>query len=509
VAIAPIEKTSVSVSSRIVAFFVVMLISFAAALLFASFSLHRASEEMDELGKGMVPIALRVAQLRAIQETVGTMVDGLSEERSAGSTKLILRTLLAERSVLFGELQNVLAERYEHASRTSLIAKALREEMNEAEEALQEDSSDLDALVLSLSASDRETSQRVLEHFSQVETEGKRKLRISSDKIAAVIGSMSDDARMREQRALYLVIGTTCLSLLLGALLTLRARKMLVPLGALRKRARDVAQGDLTQKKVYPADDELGELQQSFEHMVFAVSKAREQAVSNERFAAIGKMAAHVTHEVRNPLTSIGLNLEMLEEDLPEGQTESRSLVSAIRSEVERLERISEDYLRVARLPSPRLEADDIAASVRQIIDFERRDMDRAGCVVSLDISESPPAAQFDEAQIRQSLLNLLRNARESMPQGGTIDVRVFSEGLSGFITVADRGPGITEDTRAHMFDPFFSTKGEGTGLGLAITRQIVEAHGGKVTHAHRAGGGSIFAISLPLTASNRGLVDV
>jgi two-component system, NtrC family, sensor kinase len=503
---APNEKTSASVSSRIVAFFVVMLISFAAALLFASVSLHRASEEMDELGKGMVPIALRVAQLRAIQETVGTMVDGLSEEKSAGSTKPILRTLLAERTALFDELQNVLTERY--ASRTSAVAKSLRSEMNDAEESLQEDSSDLDALVLSLSAGDRETSQRVLDHFSQVETEGKRKLRISSEKIAAVIRSMSEDARVREQRALYLVIGTTFLSLLLGAALTLRARKMLVPLGALRTRARDVAQGDLTQKKVYPADDELGELQQSFEDMVFAVSKAREQAVSNERFAAIGKMAAHVTHEVRNPLTSIGLNLEMLEEDLPEGKTESRSLVSAIRSEVERLERISEDYLRVARLPSPRLEADDIAASVRQIIDFERRDMDRAGCHVSLTIEGSPPAAQFDEAQIRQSLLNLLRNAREAMPQGGTIDVRVYSEGLSGIVTVADRGPGIAEETRAHMFDPFFSTKGEGTGLGLAITRQIVEAHGGKVTHAHRDGGGSIFAISLPLTASNRGLVD-
>ena len=90
------------------------------------------------------------------------------------------------------------------------------------------------------------------------------------------------------------------------------------------------------------------------------------------------------------------------------------------------------------------------------------------------------PPALFDEAQLRQALLNLLRNAREAMPGGGPIEVRVAAEGMSVVIDVDDRGGGIPEQIRARVFDPFFSTKGEGTGLGLAITRHIVEAHGGQ-----------------------------
>jgi two-component system, NtrC family, sensor kinase len=497
-----------SVSARIVASFLFMLLAFATALLFASISLHRASEEMDELGRGMVPVALRVAQLRAMQETVATMVDGLSDERSAGSTRHILSTLLSERTALFAELENTLETLAKQMPKTASIAKTLRNEIHDIDEALEADTSDLEGLVLALAQTDRETAQRVLDHFGQIEQDGSRRLRASSDRISSVISSLAEEARARERRALYVVVAITVMAIAFGIALTLRARKMLLPLGALRARARDVAQGDLTKKDIRPAEDELGELQQTFEDMVFAISRAREQAVSNERFAAIGKMAAHVTHEIRNPLTSIGLNLEMLEEDLPSEKGEMRSLVGAIRTEVERLERLSEDYLRVARLPSPRLEADDIASSVSQIIDFEKRDMERAGCTVKLQIESPPPAAQFDEAQIRQSLLNLLRNARESMPQGGEIDVRVFSEGLSGIVTVADRGQGASEEARLHMFDPFFSTKGQGTGLGLAITRQILEAHGGTVTYSVREGGGSVFSMMLPLTASNRGMSD-
>jgi signal transduction histidine kinase len=105
----------------------------------------------------------------------------------------------------------------------------------------------------------------------------------------------------------------------------------------------------------------------------------------------------------------------------------------------------------------------------------------------------------FDEAQIRQALLNLLRNAREAMPGGGAIDVCVAAEGMSVAIDVDDRGGGIPEEIRDRVFDPFFSTKGEGTGLGLAITRHIVDAHGGSVTCVPRTGGGTRFRLALPI----------
>jgi two-component system, NtrC family, sensor kinase len=491
-----------SVSARVVASLVIMLFAFAGALGLATLSLHQATEQMDDLSTGMVPLALRLTHLKSLQETTATLVDGMIEERSASATRSVVASLLKERAALFEELDNLCEELAKERSETKPFTLPLRAELRDIADTLSSDNADVEGIAQAFSSGDFETATRVLEHFTLVEHEAQRRLAGATERLSSGIGRMAGQARKSERRSLFSVLGASVLALALGLALSLRIRRLLSPLAEVLIRARAVAQGDLTPKHVVPAADELGELQRTFEDMVGAVAKAREAAVSNERFAAIGKMAAHVTHEVRNPLTSIGLNLEMLEEDLPHDK-ESRSLVSAIRVEVERLERISEDYLRVARLPSPRFEADDMAASVRQIIDFERRDMDRAGCRVHLEVSSPPPTAQFDEAQLRQALLNLLRNARESMSGGGgDIEVRVFSEGLSGVVTVADRGAGIADETQAKMFDPFFSTKGEGTGLGLAITRQIIEAHGGTITFSAREGGGSVFRIMLPLTSA-------
>jgi signal transduction histidine kinase len=278
---------------------------------------------------------------------------------------------------------------------------------------------------------------------------------------------------------------------------------LLAPLARVTQRAQAVARGDLTAREVAPSDDEIGQLEGAFEKMVAGLARAQALALSNERLAAIGKMAAHVTHEIRNPLSAMSLNVEMLEEELGQldrpPRAEAATLVAAIQRELQRLEHLSEEYLRVARLPQPRMEADDVSAVVREVAEFARREIESAGCSLCLSLEPSLPPALFDEAQLRQALLNLLRNAREAMPSGGPIDVRVAAEGMSVLVDVDDRGGGIPEDIRGRVFDPFFSTKGEGTGLGLAITRHIVEAHGGVVTCEPRSGGGTRFRMALPI----------
>jgi two-component system NtrC family sensor kinase len=289
-----------------------------------------------------------------------------------------------------------------------------------------------------------------------------------------------------------------------GVGVSIHTRRLLQPLAMVTERARAVARGDLTPRDVAPSADEIGQLAKAFEQMVAAVGRAQDRALSNERLAAIGKMAAHVTHEIRNPLSSLGLNLELLEEELPfdDAHGEARALLKAITREVERLEHLSEEYLRVARLPSPRMEADDVASLVRETIAFARPEIERAGCVATLRIDETLPPTLFDESQLRQALLNLLRNAREAMPAGGTITITVAAEGLSVVVHVDDEGVGISDDIRARVFDPFFSTKGEGTGLGLAITRQIIEAHGGAIRCEARPSRGTRFSLSLPIAPS-------
>jgi signal transduction histidine kinase len=162
------------------------------------------------------------------------------------------------------------------------------------------------------------------------------------------------------------------------------------------------------------------------------------------------------------------------------------------------------------------MDLDDVARAVRDAVSFSRAEMERAGVQVAVQIVNDLPLGAFDEAQVRQALLNLLRNAREAMATGGVIDVRVRAEGMSIEVRVEDRGVGIPDEIRERVFDPFFSTKGEGTGLGLAISKHIAEAHGGTLRCEAREGGGTTFVLTLPIAPPRsvrptavRGSIDV
>ncbi|MFO0692236.1 MAG: ATP-binding protein [Polyangiales bacterium] len=226
--------------------------------------------------------------------------------------------------------------------------------------------------------------------------------------------------------------------------------------------------------------------------------RTKTRLLETERLAAIGRMAAHVTHEVRNPLSSIALNVEMLGDELSPGATEARALMGAIQREIDRLTAITEEYLRLARVPDPRLEPIEAEELIRGVAEFVRREMDAAGVRLVVDAPDTLPVIAIDEAQIRQALLNLLRNAREAMPGGGEIRLEAVPEADGVAIRVTDRGVGMSEEVRAHLFDLFFSTKEKGSGLGLPLTQQIVTAHGGTIHCDSEPGRGTTFHIHLP-----------
>jgi signal transduction histidine kinase/HAMP domain-containing protein len=233
---------------------------------------------------------------------------------------------------------------------------------------------------------------------------------------------------------------------------------------------------------------------------VSEAAEARQRALQAERLAAIGKMAAHITHEIRNPLSSMQLNVELLEETLrgERASEEATRLLSAIVREVGRLADVSEEYLRVARLPSPRPALVDLAALVRDVAAFAKPELDRARVALSVRAPSSPLTVPIDEAQVRQALVNMVRNAREAMEDGGTITLAVTAVDDAAVLEVIDEGPGIPEDVRARIFDPFFTTKATGTGLGLPLTKQIVEAHGGSIACEAAEPRGTRFRLTFP-----------
>jgi signal transduction histidine kinase len=210
-------------------------------------------------------------------------------------------------------------------------------------------------------------------------------------------------------------------------------------------------------------------------------------------------MAAHVTHEVRNPLSSIGLNVDMLGDEIHEPGSEGKRLLDSIQRELERLESITEEYLRLARLPEPSLTPEDPSHLLRDTAEFVRREMDAAGVELRLDLASQLPAVAMDEPQLRQALLNLLRNAREAMPDGGVAKLEATRYDGGVRIQVHDEGAGIGEEEREHVFDLFYTTKERGTGLGLPLTQQIVVAHGGSIVCKPRHPHGTTFEVWLPV----------
>jgi len=228
-----------------------------------------------------------------------------------------------------------------------------------------------------------------------------------------------------------------------------------------------------------------------------------ERLLHTERLAVVGRMAAQVAHELRNPLSSISLNAELLTDELsvlPDDLTEeARGLLSSMVKEIERLAAVSEEYLQFARLPELAPAPTDVILLVEDLAEFTELEMTKAGVSVRVETAEVPDIP-VDRKQLRQALLNLIRNALEAMNDGGTLTLQttLVDKGSAVEIAVMDTGHGVGSDQETQIFEPFFSTKEGGNGLGLSLARRVAHEHGGELIYRPTPGGGSTFALRLP-----------
>jgi signal transduction histidine kinase len=314
---------------------------------------------------------------------------------------------------------------------------------------------------------------------------------------------LSDD----EETALSLaiLIGAAGLALALGMFLFIW--RTLRPLGVLRRRARQLAGGDYAQRTGVTSRDEIGDLAREFDAMADAIQEREQRLIRSERLATVGRMAAQIAHEVRNPLSSIGLNAELLGDELPGEADEARRLVASIIGEVDRLAEITETYLRLARLPRPKLEREDLGELIASVIELTGGELAQAGVALQVEVAPDLPEMMADEAQIRQALINLIRNAREALAGAPVKRLRVAAAAVDDrlVVKVADSGSGIAPGDLAKIFDPFFSTKAQGTGLGLALVQQIVVDHGGTIEVDSAPGAGTTFTLRFPAPSAAGG----
>lgn len=230
-------------------------------------------------------------------------------------------------------------------------------------------------------------------------------------------------------------------------------------------------------------------------------------AERHEKLASLAVLAAGVAHEIRNPLTAIKMRIFALQRGLPEGTEAARENATVIEREIDRLERVVRDFLLFARPGDPSLTSltpDAIFHDVRELLEAE---LNQLSIELRIEPGENETAVRGDGHQLKQVLINLVRNAAESIGRRGRITMRARRDRLpiSGdvrdvlIIEVEDTGAGIPPEVQARLFDPFFTTKSAGTGLGLSIAMRIMERHGGTLQFQTARGRGTTFGLVLPV----------
>jgi signal transduction histidine kinase len=239
------------------------------------------------------------------------------------------------------------------------------------------------------------------------------------------------------------------------------------------------------------------------EGLLSRLQATQQELVVSERMATVGRLSLKVAHEVRNPISAIELNAEMLG-DIVRARTgpdmdEAGGLVTAIRDQVNTLDALTEEYLAFARFPKAHFEEESINQLVEELAAFVRPVADRQGLSMHVATDPAVPMMEIDRALLRQAVLNLVKNGLEALSRGGALTISSRALGDAVEIAVADTGPGIGPEVAGRLFEQFFTTKPQGTGLGLSIARQIIEEHRGELTWANRPGGGAVFTMRLPV----------
>jgi PAS domain S-box-containing protein len=226
----------------------------------------------------------------------------------------------------------------------------------------------------------------------------------------------------------------------------------------------------------------------------------QEQLVESERLAAIGSTAAKIGHELANPLNGMSLTVQLLEQRLSRlslgAGSQLTPTVKRLKDEISRLQKLVGQFATISRREKYYLRPVGLADLIEDVITLQAPHFAQTGIQITNLTTRDLPVVSVDKDKMKQALLNLLKNAGEAMPNGGTITIKTFTAGDSIILEITDTGKGIPLDIDA--FEPFLTTKREGTGVGLVIVRQILTAHAGKISYRSKPGEGTTFRIELP-----------
>lgn len=331
-----------------------------------------------------------------------------------------------------------------------------------------------------------------------------------NESLALVVALPAGSLEVLASRVRRLGLGITTGALLL-ALVTafLLAGRLARPVHELAEAAGRVAAGDLSGEVRAATPDEIGDLARTFNIMTAELRGSRERLLQAERVAAWREMARRLAHELKNPIFPIQLSIETLRRAFDQEQgtagtpvngrfpTLFREASDTILQELRSLRQIIDEFSQFARMPQPRLTPTDINGVVTQALELYRPRAEpvRIETVLAPDL----PPVPADRDLLGRALGNLLSNALDAMPEGGTLRLRTLLGPGTVSVEVEDTGPGLDQEQKTRLFTPYFTTKRGGTGLGLAIVQGIVSDHGGRIEVRSEPGVGTVFTLVLPI----------
>jgi len=345
--------------------------------------------------------------------------------------------------------------------------------------------------------------------------------------LAADFSLASVDENIRTQTIDTTLYALALMGMISVVLFIILRKFVLKPVINLSNAMTTAAQGDLGRRVTPVSRDEIGLLVRTFNGMMEELRTAREKMedwtaslerevknksnelkssqdklIQAEKLAALGRLTADVAHEIRNPLTAIGGFARRLHKRATGEKEKERA--DLIVSEVNRLERILRDVLTFSRDARTHLEKHPVGNIVHEVVNIHTEVFSEQTIAIEVALDEDLPPILIDKDQVKQALTNLIMNAHDAMPSGGTLKITAGTESLNDvryvFLQVSDTGFGIEEDKLSLIFEPFFTTKeaGRGTGLGLSITRKIIEEHGGFIKASSAPGKGAAFSLYFP-----------
>jgi nitrogen fixation/metabolism regulation signal transduction histidine kinase len=325
---------------------------------------------------------------------------------------------------------------------------------------------------------------------------------------AYVIVGRSIEPRQQFQRGLIIsALVSLFIAILVGSVLgSVVARRITEPVEEFAQAAAKVAAGDWQQHVEIKTTDEIGQLGESFNRMTSDLVAQRDRLVQAERVAAWRELARRLAHELKNPLFPLQLTIETMEKarqmgspDLPEIVREG---TRTLHEEFTQLKNVIARFSDFSKMPAPEVQSVDVNALTQAALQLQQPVLQAKSIRNLIELDSAPLQASADPVLLRRAIDNLVLNAIDAMPGGGTLTVRTSRSDERVVIEVADSGSGLTPEECERLFTPYYTTKQHGTGLGLAIVQSIVSDHGGQINVRSEKGIGTTFRMEFPLASA-------